>query len=296
MIGNRDLLVYRTKGSHLSMQFNHCGIQECTPGYRYGFHVRPYQLIHFVLEGSGELELPDKTYTVHAGQAFYIPTGSSGFYRASTANPWKYAWIGFYADSRSIFLQSLLGDNRVIDITLPLEELEALILSVIAVTDSRADGLRTYRRTQFPGPQFQAITTAEKSLEVNSRMLHLFSRLLEVQTLPETSLPKERNYAADAKAFINSCYCEPLKIRDVADALHIHPNYLSSVFRKAYGQTPKEYLDALRMERAAQLLVLSDDSVAVVSASVGYENPFQFSAAFKRHFNMSPAHYRKEEK
>ncbi len=37
MLGNRDHLIHRTAVSLLSLQFNHCGIQECSPGYQYGF-------------------------------------------------------------------------------------------------------------------------------------------------------------------------------------------------------------------------------------------------------------------
>lgn len=294
MLGNRDLLVYQIKGSGLSMQMNHCGIQECSPGYQYGFFIKPYQLIHFVLQGCGKLELEGETYEIHAGQAFYIPTGTSAHYQASSQTPWKYAWIGFYSDTSHPFLRNLFGDRNVIDITMPVSELEPLLLSIIAVTDPRIEGLARYHRTDYPGEQFHAITTVEHSLEANSRMLHLFSVLAQTQQSVSIPVQKESDYAANAKSFLNSCYCDPVKIRDVADVLHIHPNYLSAIFKKAYGQTPKEYLDSLRMERAAQLLHLSEEPVSVVASLVGYESAFQFSAAFKKRYGTSPVNYRKE--
>ena len=57
---------------------------------------------------------------------------------------------------------------------------------------------------------------------------------------------------------------------------------------------PREYLKALRMERAATLLLRTDQPVSTIAASVGFSNPFQFSAMFKKYFGLSPAAYRKE--
>lgn len=293
MIGNRDLIIHKTLDVPLSIQFNHCGIQECSPGYRYGFSMRPYQLIHFVLEGSGTLILKNTFHTIHAGQAFYIPAGSSGYYYASMDNPWKYAWLGFFADPRNSFIEMLFHGSPVTDIAIPLDELEQLILSIIAVTDERAEHITCYRRKNFPGEQFFSITTPDQCLEVNSRMLHMFSEVLksEAQTFPPEH--STQNYAADAKAFMDAYYCDSLRIQDVANALHIHPNYLSTVFKDTYHQTPKAYLNTLRMERARLLLESTDYPISVIANSVGFASQFQFSAMFKKAFDISPANYRK---
>lgn len=293
MIGNRDLMMHKTIDVPLFLQFNHCGIQECDPGYRYGFSMRPYHLIHFVLEGSGTLILASTTYTIHAGQAFYIPAGAAGYYYASINNPWKYTWIGFFSDPRNPYIEMIFHGFSVIDISMPLDELERLMLSIIAVTDERAEKISCYRRKDFPGEQFCPITTPEQSLEANSRMLHMFSAFIKAHSGTRLPAPTARNYAADAKAFIDAYYCEHLQIQDVADALHIHPNYLSLVFKNAYHQTPKTYLNSLRMERAAMLLDLTDYPVSVIAGAVGFSNPFQFSSAFKKYFDLSPANYRK---
>lgn len=296
MLGNRDLMIHGTIDIPLSLQFNHCGIQECEPGYRYGFSMRPYHLIHFVLEGNGTLILGNTSYSVRTGQAFYIPAGASGYYYASMHHPWKYSWIGFFADPRNPFIEMIFHNSPVIDISMPLDELEHLLLSIIAVTDERAAKISCYRRRDFPGEQFFPITSPEHCLEANSRMLHMFSEFLKAHgsTHPQTSGTK--NYAANAKAYIDAYYCDRLQIQDVADALHIHPNYLSVIFKNAYRQTPKNYLNSLRMERAAILLKTTDYPVSMIAEAVGFSNPFQFSTAFKRYHGMSPAAFRQHHK
>ena len=73
MIGNRDIFLDRINLNNLSFHLNHCGMQECEAGYEYGFSMKPYHLIHFILEGEGYLEQDKKISHIKAGQAFYIP-------------------------------------------------------------------------------------------------------------------------------------------------------------------------------------------------------------------------------
>lgn len=294
MLGNRDLFLDRTQLKNLYFQLNHCGIQECEPGYAYGFPMEPYHLIHFVLEGEGYLELHKKLFHVKAGQAFYIPSGTPAQYHASTVSPWKYGWIGFYANAQNPFFEYLFKESCVLDLALPLSEIERYLLSVIDVTDPRSSQTASYRESAFPGKQFSVISKLSESLEANSRMLAFFSVLIQAQ-IPEDAMVQEKaSPALLAKAYMDENYHMPIRIKDMAAALHLHPNYLCAVFKKAYGQTPKEYLFALRMSQASMLLALNTYPISVIGQSVGYTNPLQFSAKFKDYYGLSPRDYRKK--
>ena len=58
------------------------------------------------------------------------------------------------------------------------------------------------------------------------------------------------------------------------------------------GQSPGEYIRAVRLNRAAELLREDDLSVTQIAYEVGYGSPAQFSRAFSRQFNSSPSEYR----
>ena len=300
MIGNRDLFLDRSKADHYSFQLNHCGIQACTPGYSFRFDANPYHLIHFVLEGSGFLEADQKLVHIHAGQAFYISTGTAANYYASLTAPWKYGWIGFYSNTANPFLRLLFDDQNVIHLHMPLEEAERHLLSIISVTDNRLSGHLQYEESSWPGEQFTTIQKLSDSLIANSRMLAFFADLIRYQHDPVHSCThltgyQKPSFALQAKAFIDTHYQEPLKMQDVADSLHIHPNYLCCVFKKEYGQTPHDYLRSIRMAQAAMLLKLTDHPISVIAASTGYSNPFQFSTAFKAFHGLPPNAYRKKQ-
>lgn len=295
MIGNRDVFLDRTNLGSLTFQLNHCGMQQCEPGYKYGFSMKPYHLLHFVLEGDGYLEQNKKIIHIQAGQAFYIPSGTPAQYHASSVNPWKYGWIGFYANAQNPFLRYLFKDSGIIDLSIPLPKIEKYLLSIISVTDQRLSQIEDYQESKFAGEQFVPIHSLSESLSANSRMLDFFSALIRAQNIEDLMPESETCPALFVKSYIDENYQYPIKIHDIADLLHIHPNYLTAVFKKAYGQTPKKYLCAIRMSQAAILLSLTNHPVSLISESVGYTNPLQFSSKFKSYYGMSPREYRKKQ-
>lgn len=64
-------------------------------------------------------------------------------------------------------------------------------------------------------------------------------------------------------------------------------------FVEATGISPLRYLAGLRMERAAELLRTSDESLARVGSLVGYDSEFAFNRAFKRHHRLAPGGFRR---
>jgi YesN/AraC family two-component response regulator len=107
---------------------------------------------------------------------------------------------------------------------------------------------------------------------------------------------RETEWVAKAKEYIGANYHKKLRVEDIARALHIDRRYLRNLFVKETGESTKEYLDKLRMERAAELLAFSEQSIGIISRSVGYDDKLSFSKAFKKHLGSSPTDYRSREK
>ena len=74
------------------------------------------------------------------------------------------------------------------------KELEKEILSILSVMDKRLQNVAIYQEEDFPGEQFFSIRNFSASLEANSRMLHLFARLLETQGDIKKLTKEEKNY------------------------------------------------------------------------------------------------------
>jgi AraC-like DNA-binding protein len=65
-------------------------------------------------------------------------------------------------------------------------------------------------------------------------------------------------------------------------------------FTQLVGEPPLTYLTGWRMTLAADLLRDTDATVAAIAHQVGYEDPFAFSAAFKRAHGTSPSAWRRQ--
>src|SRR3546814_7140100 len=65
-------------------------------------------------------------------------------------------------------------------------------------------------------------------------------------------------------------------------------------FKAATGFAPLEYVQALRIEEAKQMLETDTLSVDEIGASVGYDDSASFRRVFKRGVALSPSAYRKK--
>lgn len=92
---------------------------------------------------------------------------------------------------------------------------------------------------------------------------------------------------------IHSEYATPLTINDIASRIGLDRRYLSALFKKKVGISPKKILVNYRMEIASMLLTTQNASVSLATYSVGYSDIFQFSKIFKKHFGISPSEYKK---
>ena len=95
-----------------------------------------------------------------------------------------------------------------------------------------------------------------------------------------------------AKDLIDARYREPLDVPALARAAHLSPAHFSREFRRAFGESPHQYLLTRRLERAAALLRGTDRSVADICFTVGLRSVGSFTTSFGRAYGVSPTAYR----
>lgn len=95
-----------------------------------------------------------------------------------------------------------------------------------------------------------------------------------------------------AKDLVDARYREPLDVPTLARAAHVSPAHFTREFRRAFGETPHQYLLTRRLERAAALLRNTDWSVAEICMRVGLTSVGSFTTSFGRAYGLSPMAYR----
>ena len=96
-----------------------------------------------------------------------------------------------------------------------------------------------------------------------------------------------------AKEFIRENYADSaISLHRVAEEVGFSPNHFSTVFSQETGQTFVEYLTAVRIEAAKQLLTCGNSRMSDIAFDVGYQDSHYFSYLFKKHIGVSPREYR----
>lgn len=83
-------------------------------------------------------------------------------------------------------------------------------------------------------------------------------------------------------------------LADAANEAGLSKFHFSRLFKEASGHTPLQFIISCRMERAQQLLAMTEEPVAAIAERCGYKSVTQFHAAFTRHTAMTPKRCREQ--
>ena len=97
------------------------------------------------------------------------------------------------------------------------------------------------------------------------------------------------------KDYIDDNYNKPISIENVAKQFSYTRTYLSHIFKKQYGFSPKEYLMNKRLSEALNM-ILQGKKIKVVCNAVGFSNEYNFSRYFKLKYGVSPNNYLRKTK
>lgn len=95
-----------------------------------------------------------------------------------------------------------------------------------------------------------------------------------------------------AMLYISEHFNMPLTLEEVADHVHLHPSYFSTLFKSSTGSSFKEYLNMVRIEESKRLLANTDFSIIDIAVATGFEDQSYFSKVFKKYTGLTPKQYR----
>ncbi len=99
----------------------------------------------------------------------------------------------------------------------------------------------------------------------------------------------------DARLYLSTHYMDPnLMLQDVAKAVNMSNSRFSTVFAQHCGKTFTEYLTALRISRARDLLRDTNLRSSQIAQEVGYNDAHYFSYLFRKTTGKTPSEYRSE--
>lgn len=91
--------------------------------------------------------------------------------------------------------------------------------------------------------------------------------------------------------FVKSHISEPMSLRVLADLVGLSPYHFLRSFKRSTGITPHQYVLEQRIEAAKQLLRSNNQSIAEVSATVGFAHQSHFARAFRKCVGAAPSEF-----
>ncbi|GAA3400479.1 helix-turn-helix domain-containing protein [Paenibacillus hodogayensis] len=88
-------------------------------------------------------------------------------------------------------------------------------------------------------------------------------------------------------------YQDSWTVDQLAAAAHMTRWHYTRTFKEITGLNPLDYLNGMRIDRAKQLLLMTDDRLFDISHHVGFSNEYYFSRRFKQTVGISPGQYRR---
>src|SRR5215203_2053804 len=105
--------------------------------------------------------------------------------------------------------------------------------------------------------------------------------------------PQTYRSLAQAREFMRHTYGRPISLPDVAAQANLSPYHFLRIYKRAYGETPREFLARLRIERAKTLLARGSHNVTGACFEVGFYSLGSFSNLFADRVGLSPSEYRR---
>ena len=96
----------------------------------------------------------------------------------------------------------------------------------------------------------------------------------------------------EAKQFIDHSYSKDINLEMVSRRVNISPYYFSKIFKEETGENFIDYVTAIRIEKAKEVLKEKGCSIKEVCIEVGYKDPNYFSRLFKKQVGVTPTEYR----
>lgn len=123
----------------------------------------------------------------------------------------------------------------------------------------------------------------------------VIGELLEQMELEERG-GSDRDITVQILSYCEEHYMQNITVNSIAEALYISQSYVSKVFAQKLRYGFREYINALRIQKAKSLLLNTDKKILDVMLECGFQNQSSFNRVFREVTGLSPRDYRAEKK
>lgn len=253
-------------------------------------HSHDFFELAYVYEGCGK-HLGDYPAVVNEGDFLLIMPGAR---HCTVSNEKNAPWVrvcNYLATMKFLFkvcdrCRKIIGDTEFLNI------LTSGKPCCIILHDDKSGSVQNIMRSMLDEYCANDDATPYSMENLFENLLIAINRIYERKKYGIAEMNKTAKNIHLIKSYIKSHLSEKLTLDLIAAQLHYNPEYFSRYFKRATGKNISEYLTAMRMDRAKELLKTTDLSINEVCYFCGYSSLSNFRSHFVKHCGMSPKEYR----
>jgi len=278
---------------------------DCThPRYNMAFHWhKEWEIIH-VLEGTFTTHADDAVFIAHAGDTVLI---RDGMLHGGTPDNCVYECFLFdlhglfrNLDMVKKYLRPIYRQQILPKIFYPAAQAPQVKNIIRNLTHAYNGNKQTALR---PSPDNNPATVSSDlqnplELIVFSCISQLFALILQNgyyihSPMAPTERPHKIDLIKSVLEYTELHYASPITLDDLAKVAGMNPRYFCRFFRSITHQTPIEYVNMYRIEKAAQMLHSTRLPITDICMECGFNDSSNFIKVFRKYKGMTPMQYRK---
>lgn len=241
--------------------------------------------IIYIKKGKIKIYIGEEVFPAAAGDLFFVNSGELHFMESDDLSVEYYtllfplAFLSFQIEDaleQEIFLP--LRQRKLL-LPVHLKEFEAekqmtnLVREIIDVNDEKDSGYQ---------------------LRTRILLLSLLEGILKEDGFRQGSFTSTSGIQRELLDYIQEHYMEKISLHMLAQEFHLSEKYISWYFKEQFAISFTDYVAHLRMTKAKDLLLTTEQSVTEVALSSGYPSVNLFIRSFKAMHGVTPLQYRKQ--
>ncbi len=193
-----------------------------------------------------------------------------------------------------VMMPKLRGDElcRLIKTDMATSHIPVILLSGLASREDIVAGLESHADDYVVKP-FDIIVLKARIHNIIKSRRELYGRMISDDARvndEDFTNELDREFMARVNTTIESGLADPdFSVSDLCSTLNMSRTSVYNKLKSLTGQSPNEYIRAIRLNHGRQLLATKRYNISEVAYMVGFSDPKYFSTCFKKQFGISPS-------
>jgi AraC-like DNA-binding protein len=227
------------------------------------------------VEGKGEITIQKEKYILNSGEFVVIPAKVEHKYASDENNPWSIYWVHFKGSVGHSIIdlinKKMLGHKGV------LHNVENIVTLFEEIYSQLENGYSSDNLTYS-----------------NMCFWHFITSCIYKNQKDSSNIEQSKDSIDMAIEFLKVNSDKSLSLHDIANEVNLSTSHLSFLFRSKTGFSPIEFFNHLKMQKACQHLLFTENRIKEISFKLGINDQYYFSRLFKKVMGVSPEEYRKK--